>query len=278
VWASVLGSPIAHSLSPVLHRAAYAQLGLTGWSYDARECTSEQLADVLGEARADPAFGGFSLTMPLKLTAMPLVDDLEPLAKRVGAVNTVVPQDGRLFAANTDVAGLVAALIETGVTAIERPVVLGAGGSAQAAVAALAALGAPSVRVAARNEKRAQVLTDVARASGIELAIVGWNRAATREADLIISAVPASAGDALAPWIQAWPAPAALFDLVYAPWPTALAAAAQRAGVAVLGGLDLLVHQAVGQVALMTGRQIDVAVLRAAGEHALDGRPPRSLP
>jgi shikimate dehydrogenase len=272
VWAGVLGSPIAHSLSPTLHRAAYAALGLTDWSYDARECTAEQLAEVLSAARDDPEFAGFSLTMPLKLTALPLVDELEPLAQRVGAVNTVAGRDGRLFGANTDVPGLVAALIEAGVTAIERPVVLGAGGSAQAAVAALAALGAPSVRVAARNPQQAQVLTEVARASGIELTVVGWNREATGETDLIISAVPGTAGGALAPWTQAWPAPAALFDLVYAPWPTALAAAAQRAGATVLGGLDLLVHQAVGQIVLMTGRQIDVAVLRAAGERALAGR------
>jgi shikimate dehydrogenase len=272
VRASVLGSPIAHSLSPALHQAAYAHLGLTGWSYDARECTSEQLAEVLAEARTDPDFAGFSLTMPLKLTALPLVDALEPLAERVGAVNTVVPRDQGLFGANTDVPGMVAALIEAGVTALEAPVVLGAGGSAQAAVAALAALGAASVRVAARNPQRAMALTDVARASGIALTVVGWDREATTDADLIISAVPGSAGDALAPWTQAWPGDAALFDLVYAPWPTALAATAQRAGVTVLGGLDLLVHQAVGQVALMTGRQIDVAVLRAAGEQALDRR------
>jgi shikimate dehydrogenase len=274
VWANVLGSPIAHSLSPVLHRAAYAELGLTEWSYDARECTSEQLADVIGAVRADPAFGGFSLTMPLKLTALPLMDDLEPLAERVGAVNTVVPRDGRLLGANTDVPGMVAALIEAGLNAIERPVVLGAGGSAQAAVAALAALGAPAVRVAARNPQRAQVLTDVARASGIELSVVGWDREAAGESDLIISAVPAGAADALAPWIDAWPAPAALFDLVYAPWPSGLAVAAERAGTRVLGGLDLLVHQAVGQVALMTGRQIDVAVLRTAGKRALSQRWP----
>ena len=272
MWANVLGSPIAHSLSPVLHRAAYAHLGLTGWTYTARECTSAQLADLFAEARTDPDFAGFSLTMPLKLTALALVDELEPLATRVEAVNTVVPRGGGLFGANTDVPGLVAALIEAGLTTFERPVVLGAGGSAQAAVAALAAMGAPSVRVAARSAHRAAALSDVARASGIELRVVGWDRAATGEADLVISAVPATAGESLAPWIQAWPAPAPLFDLVYAPWPTPLAAAAERAGAQVLGGLDLLVHQAVGQVALMTGRQIDVAVLRAAGEAALTDR------
>ncbi len=272
MWANVLGSPIAHSLSPVLHRAAYAHLGLTDWQYTARECTSEQLADLFAEARTDPGFAGFSLTMPLKLVALPLVDELEPLATRVGAVNTVVPRDGGLFGANTDVPGLVAALIEAGLTMFERPVVLGAGGSAQAAVAALAAMGAPGVRVAARSAHRAAALSDVARASGIALTVIGWDRAATADADLVISAVPATAGESLAPWIEAWPGAAPLFDLVYAPWPTPLAIAARRAGACVLGGLDLLVHQAVGQVALMTGRQIDVAVLRAAGEQGLAGR------
>jgi shikimate dehydrogenase len=271
VWASVLGSPIAHSLSPVLHRAAYAHLGLTEWTYTPRECTSDQLAGLFAEAREHPAFGGFSLTMPLKLTAVPLVDDLEPLAVRVGAVNTVVPRRGGLYGANTDVPGMVAALIEAGLTTLERPAVLGGGGSAQAAVAALAALGAPSVRVAVRSPHRAAALRDVAEASGIAISIGGWGREATDGADLVISAVPAGATDALAPWIQDWPAPSALFDLVYAPWPTALAQAAFEAGATVLGGLDLLVHQAVGQVALMTGRRIDVAVLREAGERALTG-------
>jgi shikimate dehydrogenase len=272
VWASVLGSPIAHSLSPVLHRAAYEHLGLTDRSYGAQECTSEQLADLFAKAREDSQFGGFSLTMPLKITALPLVDELEPLAARVEAVNTVVPREGGLFGANTDVPGLVAALIEAGATTFERPVVLGAGGSAQAAVAALAAMGAPAVRVAARSPHRAAALAGIARASGIELDVVGWERAATDGADLVISSVPASAGESLSPWIEAWPGAAPLFDLVYAPWPTPLAAAAHRAGVQVLGGLDLLVHQAVGQVLLMTGRQIDVAVLRTAGEAALSSR------
>jgi shikimate dehydrogenase len=271
VWASVLGSPIAHSLSPVLHRAAYAQLGLTEWSYNARECSPDQLADLLADARVDADFGGLSLTMPLKLTAVPLVDELEPLAARVGAVNTIVPRGGGLFGANTDVPGMVAALIEAGLTTVERPVVLGGGGSAQAAVAALATMGAASVRVAVRSAHRGAALQQVADASGIALEVAGWDGGATDGADLVISAVPASAGDALAPWIQDWPSSAALFDLVYAPWPTSLAAAALAAGSRVLGGLDLLVHQAVGQVALMTGRQIDVAVLRDAGEQALAG-------
>jgi shikimate dehydrogenase len=272
VWAAVLGSPIAHSLSPVLHRAAYVHLGLTGWTYDARECTSEGLPAALTTARADPEFGGFSLTMPLKLAAVPLLDALEPLARRVGAVNTVVAQSGGLFGANTDVPGMVAALIEAGVTGTSSPVVLGAGGSAQAAIAAMAALGASSMRIVARSPGRAQPLVDVARACGIGLVVAPWDRASTEGSDLIISAVPAGAGAALEPWTQAWPAAAALFDLVYAPWPTRLADAAGRAGVTVLGGLDLLVHQAVGQIALMTGRQIDVAILRAAGERALASR------
>jgi shikimate dehydrogenase len=269
VRAAVLGSPIAHSLSPVLHRAAYAHLQLSDWSYGAVECTVEDLPDLIRRGRNDSGFGGYSLTMPLKVAVLALLDELEPLARRVGAVNTVVKRERAMYGANTDVPGMVAALLEAGITTVTRPVVLGGGGSAQAAIAALGVLGAPGLRVAVRNRARAASLAAVARASGIELAVEGWDPAVTRDSDLVISTVPAGASDALAVWAAAWPANAALFDLVYAPWPTPLAIAARQAGAPVLGGLDLLVHQAVGQVALMTGCQVDVAVLRAAGERAL---------
>src|ERR1700712_699591 len=105
--AAVCGSPIAHSLSPVLHRAAYAELGLRDWSYEAVECTSAELPARLEAARREEDFGGYSLTMPLKLTAVGLVDELEPLARRVGAVNTVVPRNGGLAGYNTDVPGMI---------------------------------------------------------------------------------------------------------------------------------------------------------------------------
>lgn len=262
--AAVLGSPIAHSLSPVLHKAAYAHLQLAGWSYRAIECTSDGLPALVQRAGVDPEFGGYSLTMPLKIVVLPLLDELEPLAERVAAVNTVVPREGGLYGANTDAPGMVNALREAGIAAVVNPAVLGGGGSAQAAIVALALLGAQSVRVAVRNRERAARLAAVAQRCGIELVIAEWHPALLFGADVVVSTVPANASEALAPLAAAWPSEAALFDLVYAPWPTPLAAAASQAGARVLGGLDLLVHQAVGQVALMTGQHVDVAVLRQA--------------
>jgi shikimate dehydrogenase len=264
VWAAVLGSPIAHSLSPVLHRAAYAQLGLTDWSYDAIECTTHALPELISRGRGDADFGGYSLTMPLKVAVLPQLDELDPLAQRVGAVNTVVRREAGLFGANTDVPGLVNALLEAGVTGPRQPVVIGGGGSAQAAVAALAQLGASQIRVVLRSAHRAGALRTVAAESGVELEVVGYESAALAGADLVISAVPAGASADLAGWGSAWESGALLFDLVYAPWPTPFAETAIAAGVRVLGGLDLLVHQAVGQIELMTGRTVGVDVLRAA--------------
>jgi shikimate dehydrogenase len=271
-YAGVLGSPIAHSLSPVLHLAAYEHLGLTGWSYRAIECEEQDLPQLIGRVRGDPAFGGYSLTMPLKLAVLPLVDELDRRAEQVGAVNTVVPREGGLFGANTDVPGMVNALREGGIDAVTTPVVLGGGGSAQAAIAALGLLGATKVTVVVRNRHRVAGLVAVADRSGVELIARDWSPAGLPAADLVISAVPAAAWEALAPWTQNWPAATTLFDLVYAPWPTVLADAAMRAGAPVLGGLELLVHQAVGQIELMTGHTVDVSVLRAAGERALAAR------
>jgi shikimate dehydrogenase len=269
VWAAVLGSPIAHSLSPVLHRAAYAELGLDDWRYEAIECTADGLPELISRAHGDPEFGGYSLTMPLKLAVLPLLDELLPVAHRVGAVNTVVRRDGRLFGANTDVLGLVNALREAGVDRPKRPVVLGGGGSAQAAVAALAELGAKRMWVGLRSMARAPGLHAVAEDSGIRLETADFGAGVVDGADLVISAVPGTASQELAGWNVNWRSGAVLFDLIYAPWPTPFAAAAIASGARVLGGLDLLAHQAVGQISLMTGLDIDVAVLREAGQRAL---------
>jgi shikimate dehydrogenase len=268
--AAVLGSPIAHSLSPVLHRAAYAALGLDDrWSYAAIECDEERLPTLVAQARTDPEFGGYSLTMPLKVAALPLVDELEPLARRVGAVNTVIRRDGRLEGFNTDVPGMVAALLDAGITDVQAPTVLGGGGSAAAALAALAVLGATRTTVLLRDPSKAAPLEKVATEVGLELSVEQWTR--PENTDLVISTVPSGAADTLAEVLSAigWPGAAPLFDILYHPWPTRLAEVAGEAGVPVIGGLELLAHQAVGQLELMTGRVVDVAVLRAAGQAAL---------
>jgi shikimate dehydrogenase len=224
--AAVLGSPIAHSLSPVLHRAAYAHLGLADWKYDAIECGSDGLPALIQRVRGDASFGGYSLTMPLKVVVLPLLDELEQLAADVAAVNTVVPRDGGLYGANTDVPGMVNALAEAGLATAERPVILGAGGSAQAAVAALARMGTTVVRAVVRSPARAAGLQEVAGRFGVTVAVEPWDGARAGDADLVISAVPSGAFGALESWRRDWPAGCALFDLVYAPWPTPLATAA----------------------------------------------------
>lgn len=274
--AAVLGSPIAHSLSPVLHAAAYQVLGLR-WSYSAIECDEAQLAGVL--LGLDESFVGLSLTMPLKRAVLPLLDDVSELAVAVGAANTVV-FDGvgpflRRRGENTDVPGMVAAM--TAVTAARpdaggRAVVLGAGGTAAAALAALRELGVDQIDVVVRDQARTGELRGCAERLGVTPKWLDWpGQAALREADVIISTVPAGATDELAAHSPAGPGQL-LFDVLYLPWPTAFAAASQLAGAAVIGGLELLVQQAARQVELWTGRPAPVAAMRAAGEAAMASR------
>lgn len=242
--AAVLGHPIAHSLSPVLHRAAYRALGLDGWSYDAVDVTEEQLPAFVDDL--DASWAGLSLTMPLKQTVLPLLDHVEPLASVVGAVNTVLVQAGGsgrpvLTGANTDVHGIVAALSEglTGgpggpATAGERPartsVVLGAGATAASALAALAELGCATPVVLARSLGRTGALARAAHRMGVEPAFrpLDGALAAMAGADLVVSTLPPRAADDLAAALAeggATTAPrlgAVLLDVAYDPRPTAL--------------------------------------------------------
>jgi shikimate dehydrogenase len=267
--AAVLGSPIAHSLSPVLHRAAYDALGLADWTYRAVECTEEGLAATLRALEAE-GLAGVSLTMPLKRAVLPLLARVERLAADVGAANTVLfgGVEGDWWGANTDVPGMTTALRAAGVGRPRSFTVLGAGATAASALAAAAALSVREVVVVAR---RPEALADlVAVGERLAVAVSGrrWTEAAgAMRADVVVATVPAGAADALGREIPA--APGLLFDVVYAPWPTVLAAAWAAAGGAVVGGLDLLVAQAGEQVRLMTGREAPVAAMRAAGEAAL---------
>ncbi|MBW8803617.1 MAG: shikimate dehydrogenase [Catenulisporales bacterium] len=269
--AAVLGSPIAHSLSPVLHRAAYAALGLTDWSYDAHEVDEASLAAFL--AGLDSSWVGLSLTMPLKRVVIPLLDEVGPTARAVEAVNTVLFRaDGSRVGTNTDVPGLVNALAERGVTTDVAASVLGAGATASSALSALSGIAKGEVEVYIRNRARDAEVHAIAEAVGTAVRIRDWSEAADAfEAELVISTTPAGATDELAPSVPEQPG--TLFDVLYHPWPTPLAAAWARRGGTVLGGLDLLVHQAVLQVELMTRRApAPLAAMRAAGEAALAAR------
>ncbi|MEU3688636.1 shikimate dehydrogenase [Streptomyces narbonensis] len=269
--AAVLGSPIAHSLSPVLHRAAYAELGLDDWSYDRFEVEEAGLAGFVGEL--DGTWAGLSLTMPLKRAIIPLLDEITDTAASVEAVNTVVfREDGRRVGDNTDIPGMIAALRERGVEKVESAAILGAGATASSALAALTRVCAGPVTTYVRSEARAEEMRGWGERLGVDVRTADWERAAEAfAAPLVIATTPAGTTNALATALP--DAVGTLFDVLYDPWPTALAAAWSDRGGKVVGGLDLLVHQAVLQVEQMTGRTpAPLAAMRAAGERALAAR------
>ncbi|MET9955588.1 shikimate dehydrogenase [Streptomyces sp. NPDC006339] len=269
--AAVLGSPIAHSLSPVLHRAAYRELGLDDWSYDRFEVDEAALPGFVGEL--DASWAGLSLTMPLKRAIIPLLDEVTDTAASVEAVNTVVlTEDGRRVGDNTDIPGMIAALRERGVEKVDSAAVLGAGATASSALAALARICSGPVTAYVRSEARAEEMRGWGERLGVDVRTAAWDAAAEGfGAPLVIATTPAGTTDALAASVP--DAPGTLFDVLYDPWPTRLAAAWSARGGKVVGGLDLLVHQAVLQVEQMTGRAPGpLAAMRAAGEKALAER------
>lgn len=271
IRAAVLGSPIEHSLSPVLHRAAYQELGLGDRSYDRFEIDEAALPGFI--ARLGPEWAGLSLTMPLKRAIIPLLDEITDTAASVETVNTVVfTEDGHTVGDNTDIPGLLAALGEQGVQKVESAAVLGAGATASSALAALARICSGEVTAYVRSEARAAEMRAWGQRLGVDVRTADWSRAAEAlAAPLVIATTPAGATDELAGSVPA--APGTLFDVLYDPWPTPLAAAWTHRGGKLLGGLDLLVHQAVLQVELMTGcPTAPLAAMRAAGEAALHAR------
>lgn len=262
--AAVLGSPIAHSLSPVLHRAAYAALGLD-WSYDAVEVDEAGLPGFL--ASLDASWVGLSLTMPLKQAVLPLLTSVSPLASLVGAANTVVlGDDGSRAGENTDVPGMVTALRSVGV-ATSPPVatVIGGGATARSAVAALAELGVGRVEAYLRRPSAGDELVELGdrlRIPVVVLSLASIGPSAL-EVPIVVSTVPGGAADDLAGLVPPV-RPGVLLDVAYSPWPTGLAAAWLEAGGPVASGHDLLLWQAVDQVRLMTGLEPPVEAMRAA--------------
>ena len=263
--AAVLGSPIKHSLSPVLHGAAYQALDLDGWHYDKIECDEPGLARLVDGM--GPEWVGLSLTMPLKRVALAVADEVSPLARAVGAANTLVfpaagPAGGRQ-AHNTDVAGMVAALQEAGLARTEQAVILGAGGTAQSALAAVRELGHQSPIVLVRNLARTGELRETAERLGMRPTISGGLFAGPLPAaNLVISTLPGGAADPLS--ATRWKPNTVVLDVVYAPWPTPFAGSALAAGCPVVSGLTVLLYQAVAQVELMTGHPGPVEAMRTA--------------
>ena len=267
----MLGSPVAHSLSPVLHNAGYAAAGLGDWSYDRHRVEEAELPGFV--SGLDAQWRGLSLTMPLKRACLAVADRVTAPAQRAGAGNTLVREpDGSWTAHNTDIGGLVDALRPHWRPGWDTAAVLGGGATARSTLLALADLGVRRARLYLRTPARGAEVADwaaaIGLAPGIELRpLPQWGAG---DEPVVVSALPPVPGvaDGLTTSRDGL-----LFDVVYADWPTPLARAAERAGMTVVGGLELLLHQAARQFELFTGVPAPLAAMRAAGLAALAGQP-----
>ncbi len=245
-------------MSPVMHRAAYAALGLD-WVYDAHDVPEGSLGrfvDDLVEWR------GLSVTAPLKREALALADATDEVAALTGAANTLVHADGRVEAANTDVPGAVAALLERGIGPVPLVRVLGGGATAASTAHAVARLGAERLELVVRDRARAAEAASAGERAGLEVVVHTLDEPMVDVADLLVASVPG--GSFAGRSHELAESAHAVFDVAYDPWPSRLVAAAQEEGRPTVTGLDLLAHQAVLQVRLMTGHDVDVDLLRDA--------------
>jgi shikimate dehydrogenase len=259
--AAVLGRPVGHSLSPLLHRAAYAALGLTDWTYDALDVGADDLPVLL--AGLGPEWRGFSVTMPCKQAAVAVADEVDRLPRLLGAANTLLRTDaGGWRAENTDVTGVGMALQLGGVERVDHAAVLGAGGTAAAAATALASLGARQIDVVVREPARAADLLRVLDALGVAADVQRLDRTGTLTAPVVVSTVPAAGQPAVAD--LAWWRGQTVLDVLYAGWPTPLAQRVEQAGATTISGLEVLFWQAIAQVELMTGQPAPIEAMRAA--------------
>lgn len=261
--AAVLGSPIAHSRSPQLHLAAYQALGLLGWTYERIECGAEELPALV--AGFGPEWVGVSVTMPGKFAALAFADERTPRAERIGSANTLVRTATGWLADNTDVDGVRGALGSAGPVSGGEAIVLGSGGTAPAAVVALAELGVSGITVAARNPDNAARVVDLATGVGVPARYCDLTDTALTEAaaaaSVTVSTVPADVAARYTPVLARVPV---LLDAIYDPWPTPLATAVSAAGGTVISGLQMLLHQAFTQVELFTGRPAPRAAMTCA--------------
>ena len=265
----VVGHPVAHSLSPAMHRAAYARLGLD-WTYDAVDVEPGRLVPHV--QALDATWRALSVTAPHKRDALALAESADDVATLVGGANTLV-LDGSVRASNTDVPGALAALRERGIGALGVVTVLGAGATAASVAAAVRELGAERLELVVRDPDRARETVDVAEQLGLRVTVHALDATAPLgRSDLLVSTIPGSGVDEglgadLGRWLSGVHA---VFDVVYAPWPTRLTSAAVAAGLPTVTGLDLLAHQAAEQVRLMADGDVAVPILRDAALEELE--------
>ena len=274
----IIGHPVAHSLSPAMQGAALRARGIDA-RYEAWDTPPDVLAERVASLR-EPGSLGANVTIPHKVAVLPLLDEVDPLARAIGAVNTIVNRDGRLAGHNTDAPGFVAALrADAGFGPQGRSfLLLGAGGAARGIAFGLAEAGAARIAIANRTAARASTLAaETARFSpDCKVEAVAWGGSAAGY-DCIVNCtsigMEGTGTEAEAPCDVASASPGTLVvDIVYAPAETTALAAAKAAGLRVLGGLPMLVHQGALSFTLWTGAEAPVEVMRAAAETALAER------
>lgn len=268
---AVLGSPIEHSLSPAIHTAAYAHLGID-WTYERHRVVADELADFV--AGLDDSWRGLSCTMPLKEAVVSLGQP-DDIVTALGVGNTAV-FDGRpgdpatTRIRNTDVLGLEAALLAADAGNASTALVLGNGATARSSLAALARLGVISVAVLGRDAAKTAALAGLGTQLGVAVRHLPLG-GDVPQVDIAVSTIPADAQHGVAEAVVA--SARIVFDAIYDPWPTPLAVASAAHGKgALLNGLDLLAWQAVYQVELFTGSTVPVDVLLDAARTALASR------
>ena len=272
--AAIVGSPVAHSLSPVLHGAAYRALGLS-WTYERLEADASALPGLVSSL--DESWIGLSVTMPGKQAALALAASATPRALAVGAANTLVRLDSGWRADCTDVDGVSGALRAAGFAGSGYALVLGAGGTACAALAGLLDVGVSRAYVVAREPARAEPAVRCASKLGLPVEVVRWSagfESLCADAAVVVNTAPAAA---IEPHLAALAVAPCVLDVIYHPWPTALATAVGARGGRLATGLDMLLHQAFGQVEQFTGRPAPREVMRDALRKSTGGQVPLPL-
>lgn len=275
--AAVVGSPVAHSLSPVLHDAAYRALGLTGWIYERVEADAAALPALVSSL--DSSWVGLSVTMPGKQAALSVATEATERAVAVGAANTLLRLESSGWRADcTDVDGVVGALRAVGFAGSGYGVVLGAGGTACAALAGFVELGIARAYLVARDPDRAEAAVRCASKLGLPVEVVRWAAAPWEAlaggAAVLVNTVSAAGIEPHVPVLALAPC---VLDVIYHPWPTALATAVDRRGGRLATGLDMLLHQAFGQVEHFTGLRAPRSAMRDALHEATGGQVPLPL-
>lgn len=248
---AVLGSPISHSLSPVLHRSIFNSLGLAG-NYEAIEVRSGELASFFDERGAE--FDYLSLTMPLKEEALSLEVTVDDISRRIQSANTLINGEDGWSLTSTDGSGFLQALAHVGLTKFSSVLILGAGGTARAVAGSLDSVSS-SITVLGRSTTREQALTSAIVSADFSYRL--WSQRIDFEKfDLVVNTTPAGAADLLADNLhQGIETP--LFDVIYKPWPTVLAARWSDCGGLVISGLELLIYQGIDQVEKIVGEISD---------------------